>query len=214
MRSLAGLFVAALLSFAVPASAQVFGQFTPAHPLAGGDKLFGGYLQFGDRADVGILGQVRFSSGSSTDWGLQLGFADNDPGDGALEVGGDVSFGVHRADSEFPIDLAIDVAAGLTIVDNFTLLEIGPQLQYSHRFPLENSSGALTPYGSLFLDINHASFDDDDFPGNNDVDNDDTELDLVARFGLEWEATRKVQPIFEFEVGRGPNFSLGVNVPF
>lgn len=212
MRSFVGLLVAALVgSWAVPASAQVFGQFTPAHPLAGGDNLFGVYLQFGDRADIGLLGQVRFTSSPKVNWGLQAGFADNDPGDAAFEVGGDVRIGIHESDDDFPLDLAFDGAIGLTIADEVTILELGPQLHYSHRFDLEDSDAALTPYGSLFLDINHASFDSD-FPGQGD--NDDTDLDLVARFGLEWEATRKIQIIGEVEVGRGTNFSTGVNVPF
>ena len=91
-----------------------------------------------------------------------------------------------------------------------TVLELGPQLHYSHRFELENSSGAISPYGSLFLDINHVSFEND-FPGEDDSD---TDLDLVARFGMEWEATRKLHLIAEVEVGRGNNFTTGINVPF
>ena len=210
MRSLAGLLTAAALVCAVPAGAQVFGQLTPAHQIVGGDKLFGAYLQLPDGGDIGILGQIRFASGQQVNWGLQAGFIDDEFGDGAFEVGGDVRIGVHQSDSEFPIDLAFDAAVGLTIADEVTILELGPQLQYSHRFELENSSGAISPYGSLFLDINHVSFDND-FPGDDDSD---TDLDLVARFGLEWEATRKLHLIAEVEVGRGTNFTTGINVPF
>jgi hypothetical protein len=212
MRSFAAVVLVALALWAAPAGAQVFGQFTPAHPIPGGGNLFGGYLQLGDRADVGILGQVRFSSGSSVNWGLQVGFADSDPGDGAVELGGDTRTRVHQATDDFPLDVAFDAGIGLTIADEVTFLEVGPQIQYSHRFPLEGSDGAISPYGSLFLDINHVSFDDSNLPPG--FDNSDTDLDLVARFGLEWELTRKFQIMGELEVGRGTNFSTGINAPF
>jgi hypothetical protein len=211
MRSLAALLLTAVVAlWAAPAGAQVFGQFTPAHPIVGGDKLFGAYLQLPDGGDLGLLGQLRFQSSQKVNWGLQAGFIDSDPGDAAFEVGGDFRIGIHTADDDFPIDLAFDGALGLTIADEATLLELGPQLHYSHRFPLEGSSGALTPYGSLFLDINHFSFDND-FPGEDDSD---TDVDLVGRFGLEWEATRKLHLMGELEFGRGTNFSTGINVPF
>jgi hypothetical protein len=122
-----------------------------------------------------------------------------------------VQYTLKRADDEFPLDLAFDGAAGFTIADNITVFEIGPQLHYSHRFPLEGSAGALSPYGSLFLDINHVSIDLPPATGNNASD---TDVDLVARFGLEWEATRKFMWMGELEVGRGTNFSTGVNIPF
>ena len=68
------------------------------------------------------------------------------------------------------------------------------------------SSSSLTPYMSIGLDINHVSIEDA---------GDDTETDIVARFGLEWEATRKFAIMGELGVGDPANdFILGVNVPF
>ena len=208
MKRLATVLVSLCL-FATPASAQVFGQFHPAHPIRNGDNMWGGYLMFGDRVDdIGLLGQVRFSSSSTFDWGLQFGF--NDAGDGAVMLGGDIRPSLKRADSEFPLDLAFDGAIGVTIGDNFTLLELQPALLYSHRFTLDDG-GAISPYGSLGLDFQNISFDND-APG--DDDDSDTETDVIARFGMEWEATRTVSVIGEFAVGNGTTFNTGINVLF
>ncbi|MEO6463356.1 MAG: hypothetical protein ABIP29_09795 [Candidatus Eisenbacteria bacterium] len=190
-----------------PASAQVFGQLHPAHPIRNNDNLWGAYLMLGDRVDdVGLLGQVRFSSSESFDWGLQFGFADG-PGDGGVLLGGDIRPSLKRADSEFPLDLAFDGAVGLTIGDNFTLLELQPAFLYGHRFPLD-SGGAISPYGSVGIDFQNVSFDT---AAGNDSN---TETDVIARFGMEWEASRTFGVIGEFGVGNGTTFVTGINVLF
>lgn len=190
-----------------PAAAQVFGQLHPAHPIRNNDNLWGAYLLLGDRVDdVGLLGQVRFSSSQSFDWGLQFGFADG-PGDGAVLLGGDIRPSLKRADSEFPLDLAFDGAVGLTIGDNFTLLELQPAFLYGHRFPLD-SGGAISPYGSVGIDFQNITFD------TANGDDSDTETDVIARFGMEWEASRSFGVIGEFGVGNGSTFVTGINVLF
>jgi hypothetical protein len=204
------IVLASLCLFAAPASAQVFGQLHPAHPIRDNSNLWGGYLVLGDRVDnVGLLGQVRFTSSPKFDWGLQFGFADG-PGDGAVLLGGDIRPSLKRADSEFPLDLAFDGALGLTIGDNFTLLELQPALLYSHRFPLE-AGGAISPYGSVGIDFQNFSYDNPG-PGSGGSD---TQTDVIARFGAEWEATRSFSVIGEFGVGGDLNgFITGINVLF
>ncbi|MGH7724758.1 MAG: hypothetical protein ACREOU_04955 [Candidatus Eiseniibacteriota bacterium] len=207
MRRLAALSILVLgfgVGLAGSAHANAFGQHRPAHPIPGGNNMLGVYLLLGDQVDdVGLLGQVRFTSSSSFDWGLQLGFAD--AGDGAALIGADIRPILKRADSEFPLDLAFDAGIGLLIADEVTVLSIVPTLEASHRFELEGSDGALSPYGSLGLNINNVSVDGGD---------DDTDVDVIARFGLEWEATRKLQLIAEIGVGNGTDFTLGANIPF
>ncbi len=202
------LVLATLCLFAVPASAQVFGQLHPAHPLRNDSNLWGAYLLLGDRVDdVGLLGQVRFGSSPSFDWGLQFGFVDG-PGDGGIILGADIRPSIKRADGEFPLDLAFDGAVGLTIGDGYTLLELQPALLYSHRFALDGG-GALSPYGSVGMDFQNASYDN---AGNGNGD--DTEVDVIARFGLEWEATRTFSVVGEFGVGNQDSFITGINVLF
>lgn len=207
MKRLAIVLTCLCLS-AAPSSAQVFGQLHPAHPIRNNDNLWGAYLLLGDRVDdVGLLGQVRFSSSESFDWGLQFGFADGSGG-GAVLLGGDIRPSLKRADSEFPLDLAFDGAVGLTIGDNFTLLELQPAFLYGHRFALD-SGGAISPYGSVGIDFQNISFDNDG-PG----DNNNTDTDVIARFGMEWEASRTFGVIGEFGVGSGTTFVTGINVLF
>ena len=206
MRRLAILTVLLCALGARSASANPFGQLIPASPLMGGNNLFGVHLLLGDRAgDVGVLGQVRFASSPKFDWGLQLGFTDGN-GDGAIMLGGDVRPILHTANDDFPLDLAFDGGLGLSIADNSTVIEFVPAIEASHRFDLSGSSGGLTPYMSLGLDVNHASVDNGP---------DDTNWDFVARLGLEWEAAKKLGIMAEFGVGDpAMDFILGVNVPF
>ena len=206
MRRLAVLVLLLCAVSAGSASANAFGQFIPASPLRGGNNLFGVYLLFGDRVgdDIGVLGQARFSSSSKLDWGLQAGFAGGN--DTSVLLGGDLRPVLHQANDDFPVDLAFDVGLGLSIADHVTVIEVVPAIEGSHRFDLEGSSSSLTPYMSIGLDINHVSIDG--LP-------DHTNSDLVARFGLEWEATRKLGVVAEFGAGDPANdFILGVNVPF
>jgi hypothetical protein len=206
MRRLALLALLLCAVSAGQARANAFGQMIPASPLYGGNNLFGGYLLFGDRVgnDVGLLGQVRLSSSPKFDWGLQFGYAGSDPSQ--ILIGGDIRPVLHAANDDFPLDLAFDAGLGLSIADHFTILDVVPAIEGSHKFDLSGSSSTLTPYMSIGLDINHISVEDA---------GDDTETDIVARFGLEWEATRKLAIMAELGVGDPANdFILGVNVPF
>ena len=206
MRRLAVLALLLSMVSAGAAGANAFGQMIPASPLRGGNNMFGGYLLFGDRVgdDVGLLGQVRFSSSPKFDWGLQFGFAGGE--ETAVLIGGDIRPIIHASNPDLPLDLAFDAGLGLSIADHVTIIEVVPAIEASHQFDLEGSSSSLTPYMSIGLDINHVSVEDFD---------DDTDTDLVARFGLEWEATRKLGIVAELGVGDPANdFILGVNVPF
>lgn len=208
MRRLATMMLLAALALgarALPASAHAFGQNIPAAPLRGGNNLFSIDLLLGDQVDnAGVLGQVRFKSSDKLDWGLQLGFSD--AGSGAVLIGGDLRPLLSSSSHDSPLDVAADIPLGLTIGDNYTIIQVVPGLEVSHRFPLSGSSQALSPYGGIGLDINHVSVDN----GGSD-----TNLDVVARFGLEWEAAPKIGVIAEFGVGNHQdNFNLGANVPF
>ena len=206
MRRLALLVLLLSTVSAGIAGANAFGQMIPASPLMGGNNLFGGYLLFGDRVgnDVGLLGQVRFSSSSKFDWGLQFGYAGSDPSQ--ILIGGDIRPILHASNDDMPLDLAFDAGLGLSIADHVTILEVVPAIEGSHKFDLSGSSSTLTPYMSIGLDINHTSIENGE---------DHTNTDIVARFGLEWEATRKLAIMGELGVGDPANdFILGVNVPF
>ena len=199
------LALAALTARTLPAGAHAFGQNIPAGPLRGGGNLFSLDLLLGDQVDnAGVLGQARFQSGPKLDWGLQLGFSD--AGSGLVLIGGDLRPLLTKNSPDLPLDVAADVGVGLSVGDNVTEVQVVPAIEASHRFPLSGTSQALSPYGSLGLDINHVS-----------VDNfgSDTNLDVVARFGLEWEAAPRIGIIAEFGVGNPANdFILGANIPF
>jgi hypothetical protein len=55
------------------------------------------------------------------------------------------------------------------------------------------------------IDFQNASYDNAE---------DDTETEIIARFGMEWEATRTFSVIGEFGVGNPDSFLTGINVLF
>jgi hypothetical protein len=202
MRRLAGLVLLLCTVTAGSAGANAFGQFIPASPLRGENNEFGVYMLF--NSDVGVLGQARFSSGPKFDWGLQVGFAGGD--ETAVLLGGDIRPVLHRANDDFPLDVAFDAGLGLDIADHFTIIQVVPAVEASHQFDLEGSSSSLTPYMCLGMSVAHLSVDG----GGGD-----THSNLIARFGLEWEASRKLGVVGEFGAGdTTTDFILGVNVPF
>jgi hypothetical protein len=140
MRRLALLALLLCAVSAGQARANAFGQMIPASPLYGGNNLFGGYLLFGDRVgnDVGLLGQVRLSSSPKFDWGLQFGYAGSDPSQ--ILIGGDIRPVLHAANDDFPLDLAFDAGVGLSIADHFTILDVVPSIEGSHKFDLSGAS--------------------------------------------------------------------------
>jgi hypothetical protein len=208
MRRLAILVLLAALVLAArvtPAGANAYGQLIPAGPLRGGNNLFSLDLLLGDRVDnAGLLGQARFKHSDKMDWGLQLGFSDI--GSGAVMIGGDLRPLLTSSSGDMPLDVSADAAVGLEIGDHFSLFELVPAIEASHRFALSGTSQALTPYGGIGLDINHTS---------TDLGPDDTNVDVVARLGLEWEVAPKLGVIGELGFGTPANdLILGVNVPF
>ena len=55
------------------------------------------------------------------------------------------------------------------------------------------------------IDFQNASYDDAE---------DNTETEIIARFGMEWEATKTFSVIGEFGVGDPDEFMAGINVLF
>ncbi len=209
MRRLAILLLLLALPLALhatPAGAHAFGQNVPASPLRGGGNLFSVDLLLGDQVgnDSGVLGQARFHNGDKLDYGLQVGFSGT--GSGAVLLGGDLRPHLTSASSDMPLEVSADLALGLVLGDNATVVEFVPTIEASHRFPLSGTSQALSPYGGVGINLHHVSVDN---AGS------DTRTDVVGRLGVEWEAAPKLGVIGEFGFGRDEdNFTLGVNIPF
>lgn len=103
--------------------------------LADGDQLGGTTLLFQWREGYGGSGQL----------GLDVGYADSDPVDGAFFFGGNYGHQLMRSTADTPIDLLLTVGANAAFADNFRLFRVPIGASIGRRFPLEGGL-AITPY--------------------------------------------------------------------
>jgi hypothetical protein len=204
------LLVAGLLS-AASASAQVFGQYTPADIMPVNSRLTGAYVDLSSNV-AGLLGQLRLSFYPNVDFGFQGGFGRLDTGESnktTLRLGGDVRFGVAQPTPSFPMKVAVGGAIGIETSDKYHVLRFGPTGVASHAFTM-SPSASISPYVGAML-----SFASVDIGGTNQTD-----FSVPLRLGAELRAIPGIQVTAELQLRLGDDFadhtafSGGVNLPF
>ena len=205
------LSVAAGLACAVPAGAQVFGQYTPADVLAVNARQFGAYVDFSENT-TGLLAQLRLSFYPNVDFGFQGGLSRLDLGSStktSLRLGSDVRVGVMRAGERFPVDVAAGGALGVETTDNYTSIRLGPSVVASRALPLAGES-AIVPYAGAMFCFTNASAHGESA----------TDFSLPLRLGAELRAIPGVRIAAELQLCLGDDFdddtafTAGVNLPF
>ena len=205
------LIVLLLASLAPAAPAQVFGQYTPATILPVDSRLCGAYVDFSENA-VGLLAQLRLSFYPNVDFGFQGGLSRVDLGPTtktSLRLATDVRFGVARASTSLPVDLAVGAGLGVETSDDYTLLRLGPSAVASRTFGFTNSA-SVAPYAGLMLL----------FSNQNQGDESTTDFSVPLRLGAELRAIPGVALTAELQLRLGDDFydhtgfSAGVNLPF
>ncbi len=198
-------------SLAPAAHAQVFGQYTPAEILPVNARLGGAYVNFSQDV-VGALGQLRLSFYPNMDFGFQGGLSRIDLVGGSkttLRLGVDGRFGVAKATTGRPVDIAVGAGIGVETSDDYSVLRLGPSIVASHTFPLSGSS-SFVPYAGAML-----SFANWDVAGMSDND-----FSTPLRLGAELRAIPGVRITAEFQLRLGDDFddrsvfSAGANFPF
>ena len=207
------LFLMAVLAdlATAPAHAQVFGQYVPAEILPVNSRLGGAYVDF-SKDVVGAIGQLRLSFYPNVDFGFQGGLLRLDLGSTtktALRLGGDVRFGVVKANQAHPFDVAAGGAIGVVSGDNYNVLRLGPSVVASHTFPFSARS-SVVPYAGAMLS----------FANVNVGDHSRSDFSVPIRLGAELRAITGLRLTAELQLRVGDDFdnhsgfSAGVNLPF
>jgi len=141
------LAVVSLIVLAAPAMAQETG--TPV--FLGPDRLFQksafGVSMSDPGSGIAIEGYYRMASGPKADFGFRVGFAD--PGgdaNTAFLLGGDYRMRMLNHTEDFPLDGALVVGAGVSLVEGNNVFLIPVGFSMGRKILLENSTTSFVPY--------------------------------------------------------------------
>lgn len=208
----AALVVAALVP-AVPARAQVFGQYTGASVTPPNGHVFGAYLNVSEHV-VGGLAQLRLSFYPNLDFGFHGGLARIDPGAGAgtrttLRLGTDLRFQLAGLTGAFPADMAVGGSLAVETSDGFKVITLGPSMVASRTMGAEGGT-RFVPYAGLAL-----MFSSRDAFGVEDSDiSVPLRLGLEARLSPEFRMIAELQLFIADRYNDDVGFVTGVNLPF
>ena len=206
------LLVAALVT-AVPARAQVFGQFTGAATVPPDGHLFGAYLNASENV-LGGLAQLRLSFYPNVDFGFQGGLSRLDPGGTiptrtTLRLGTDVRWQVSQSSAAFPVDITVAAGLGVETADDFKVVSLGPSVVASRTLGVGSGDG-IVPYAALsFL-----------FRSRDAFGLEDTDLSLPLRLGAEarfspaFSLAAELQLFIADSYNDHVGFAVGANLPF
>ena len=141
------LAVVSLVALATPALAQETG--TPV--FLGPDRLFQqsafGLSISDPGSGIALEGYYRMASGPTADFGFRVGFAD--PGGDAntsFLLGGDYRMRLLNHTEDFPLDGALIVGAGASLVEGANALFVPVGFSLGRQILLDNSTTSFVPY--------------------------------------------------------------------
>jgi hypothetical protein len=178
-----GLILTALTALLpVEARAQVLGTWQTAITEPEDAWRAGAFLILGE--PIGLVGQLRTGLGSNWDLGIQGGFPDFTD-DTIYGIAGDTKFLLHKDNSNFPLDVSGDVAFGYQTNGDFDLVDFDFGVIGSKKLTTDGGE-VISPYGAIIIAVGHA--------------NDDTEVDVHVRPGLEWMMTSVTNLLVELNL--------------
>ena len=193
---------------ALPAAprAQVFYAMPGARPVSDASPVLGLALGIGDNL-FRLVGLGRFNAAASSDLGLEVAYEDLDTGpgsDGQHRFGAGIDFKhvVVWQQEETPVDVAVQVGAGILAQSHYTLIKIPVGAIASRSFTVEGGR-EIVPYGGAYLIMD---FFDVDAPGNPGWRSD---LDVEFRVGGSAEIVDGVAAFAALHAGNGTMFFLG-----
>jgi hypothetical protein len=127
---------------------------------------------------------------------LDAGIADN-RGENGLRVvlGGSLAQQAHRADADFPLDMAFTAGVGGSFGNGLSLIRVPFGLSIGHTFPLDGAP-ALTPYVHPRVSIDHCS-------RCGPRDRGDTDVGVEMDIGLDAKFTRAMAMRASVVLGSG-----------
>lgn len=211
--ALAAALLVAALGAAIPARAQVFGQFTGAATVPENGHVFGAYLTASENV-VGGLAQLRLSFYPNVDFGFHGGLTRLEPGGTSadlttLRVGADLRWQVAHAAQGSAMDLAVGGALGIETADDLKVVSVGPSLVASRRLGV-GDSGGMVPYAAMsLLFISRDAFGVED-----------SDVSVPLRLGMEVQLVPELRIVAELQLfvtdryNDDVGFATGVNLPF
>ena len=193
------------------AHAQVFGQFTPAEPLAVNAHSLGVYLDTSSKT-LGTLGQLRLSFYPGVDFGFQMGFARRDLSGAdrtTVRFGADVKAAVVREGEASQYAISVGGAIGVESSDQFSLVTLAPQAVVSRGYRMGEAVN-VRPYAGAQVAFSHSTI----------LGHDLSDMSVPLRVGAEFEAGPSVKIVFELQYLLGTDLNdrnhivAGVNLPF
>ena len=211
--ALAAALLAAALGGALPARAQVFGQFTDAVTVPMNGHVFGAYLNASENV-TGGLAQLRLSFYPNIDFGFHGGLTRLDPGNApdkltTLRLGADVRWQVAQASQGSAMDVAVGGALGVETAANYKVISLGPSVVTSRRLG-GGGHGGIVPYAGLALH----------FSSRDAFAKEDSYISVPLRLGMEAWVAPEVRIVAELQLFVSDpytddvGFAAGVNLPF
>ena len=167
-----------------------------------------------DQYDTSLLFQWREGlAGGRSQFSLDLGYADGgsyrspfatiDLGDFFL-VGGNYGLQLATSNRDMPFDVLLTAGADAALGDAAKFVRIPVGASVGHRFPLEGTRMAVTPYVHPRLSLDFSSYSN--CPATADCS--DHELNFDFDLGVDWEFTPQFAA--RFSAGLGDADAIGI----
>lgn len=163
-------------------------------------RQYGLLLANGGDAGTAILGQWREGLNSETEFQAEIGFADPDGLDARFILGAALARRLTRATQEMPFDMVLTGGIYPSFGDPATLIRIPVQLSMGHRFDIENSQVAITPFLNPRLSFDMCTGGDDD------CGEDETDLSINFDLGAAFELSRNLSLVAAILFPGGDSF--------
>jgi hypothetical protein len=163
-------------------------------------RQYGLLLANGGDAGTAILGQWREGLNSETEFQAEIGFADPDGLDARFILGAALARRLTRATQEMPLDMVLTGGIYPSFGDPATLIRIPVQLSMGHRFDIENSQVAITPFLNPRLSFDMCTGGDDD------CGEDETDLSINFDLGAAFELSRNLSLVAAILFPGGDSF--------
>ena len=150
-------------------------------------RQYGIVLANGGDAGTAILGQWREGLNTETEFQAEVGFADPDGLDARIVFGAGLARRLTRASQEMPLDMVLTGGIYPSFGDPFTVVRIPVQLSMGHRFDVENSRVAITPFLNPRLSFDFCTGDD-----NGECGDDESELSINFDLGAAIELSQNL----------------------
>ena len=135
----------ATISTAADASAQAW-HYPAFQPPTIASREFNFAIAGGGDYGTSGLFQWREGIGPDTHFSLDVGFADPDFGDAGFLIGGGLGQRIIRSTQDTPIDVIFTGGVYGEFGSNLSFVRIPIGAVVGHRFPIEGSKTAITPY--------------------------------------------------------------------